>query len=141
MPFVESGVAGYVCRDGAVDDVVQAVLCALNQELICSPQIAAALQRRIARLASGAPPADLMPVLTQRENEIAQFLDVGRSNKEIAARLNISISTVKSHVHSILEKLHARSRSEAAAKYRALGMSRSWKSVGTAKTSPRSASL
>jgi DNA-binding NarL/FixJ family response regulator len=135
LPFVEAGVAGYVCRDGAVDDVVQAVLCALNQEFICSRHIAAALQRRIAGLASRALAANSMPVLTHREKEIAQFLDDGLSNKQIAGRLNIAISTVKNHVHNLLEKLQARSRSEAAAKCRAMGVTRPWRGVSTTGTS------
>lgn len=120
MPFVEAGAAGYVCRNATVDDVVQTVLCALNEELICSRRIAAALQQRVRGLASSFPETQAATVLTRREVQIAQLLDAGLSNKDIAKRSNISISTVKNHVHNIFEKLHARSRAEAAAKFRAL---------------------
>ena len=57
--------------------------------------------------------------LTAREREIGELLQGGLNNKQIAARLCISVSTVKNHVHSILEKLDARSRGEAAALLRA----------------------
>ena len=122
LPFVESGVAGYVCRDGTVNDVVQAVLAALRQEMICSRQIAAALQRRVRTLVSRSAAGAPSHPLTRRESEIAHFLHDGLSNKAIAAKLNITISTVKNHVHSVLEKLNARSRTEAAAKMRQLGI-------------------
>jgi two-component system NarL family response regulator len=51
--------------------------------------------------------------LTLREGEILQLLATGASNREIAARLFISQNTVKNHVRSVLEKLHAASRTEA----------------------------
>jgi DNA-binding NarL/FixJ family response regulator len=53
--------------------------------------------------------------LTSREREIVVLIDQGCSNKDIARRLGIEVATVKNHVHNILEKLHARRRSEAAA--------------------------
>lgn len=141
MPFVESGVAGYVFQDAAVDDVVRAVLCALNEELICSRRMAAALQRRVVRLASRVTDRKHLPVLTRREREIARFLEDGLSNKDIAARTNISISTVKNHVHNILEKLHARSRTEAVAKCRELRDAHSTKLMGLMEHSTHSASI
>ena len=54
--------------------------------------------------------------LTQREVEIVGLLARGLSNKEIAGALNIEVATVKNHVHNILEKLHVKRRSEAAAR-------------------------
>jgi DNA-binding NarL/FixJ family response regulator len=54
--------------------------------------------------------------LTTREREVLELLVEGARNEEIARRLGISLSTVRSHVHSLLTKLHARSRLEAAAR-------------------------
>jgi two-component system, NarL family, nitrate/nitrite response regulator NarL len=53
--------------------------------------------------------------LTDREQEIVSLIDRGCSNQEIATALGIRLSTVKNHVHHVLEKLHARGRSAAAA--------------------------
>ena len=68
-------------------------------------------------LPAGSPPAraldELAESLTRREVEVLQMLATGLSNKEIAARLNISEHTVKFHVASILGKLGAGSRTEA----------------------------
>jgi DNA-binding NarL/FixJ family response regulator len=53
--------------------------------------------------------------LTRREQEILRLIDRGLSNKQIARELNMAVSTVKNHVHSILEKLHVQRRGQAAA--------------------------
>jgi DNA-binding NarL/FixJ family response regulator len=72
----------------------------------------------VAALAARREPAGENGHLTSREREIAGLLDQGLTNKEIAGRLFLSISTVKNHVHNILEKLGASTRGEAAARLR-----------------------
>lgn len=62
--------------------------------------------------------------LTPREREVLQILAAGRRNRDIAEQLGISENTVKFHVSRILRKLGARSRGEAAARARALGVER-----------------
>jgi DNA-binding CsgD family transcriptional regulator len=57
--------------------------------------------------------------LSAREREVALFLRDGLSNKEIARRLGIAVSTVKDHVHSVLSKTGSRSRGHLAARFRA----------------------
>ena len=66
------------------------------------------LCERLARLSVGTTKA---APLTRREREIAVLIAEGLSNKEIARDLRIGASTVKNHVHSILEKLNVRRRS------------------------------
>jgi DNA-binding NarL/FixJ family response regulator len=53
--------------------------------------------------------------LSRREQEVLAELRRGRSNKEIAARLGVSITTVNKHVHQVLRKLHVSTRSQAVA--------------------------
>lgn len=118
LPYIELGVSAYVCREGNIDDLVEAVFCTLNDELICSRQIAAALQRRITHLAITPAERIQAPLLTPREQQIADSLELGMSNKQIATSLNISVSTVKNHVHSVLDKLQVTTRLEAAARLR-----------------------
>ncbi|MCP4202223.1 MAG: response regulator transcription factor [bacterium] len=116
----EAGIAGYVCREGSVDDLVRAVQDAVRERFGCSRRIAAALVRRVRHLT--AQRNSVHAKLTPREYEIAELLDQGLTNKQISSRLFIEVATVKTHVHNILEKLGARSRGEAASKIR--GMNR-----------------
>jgi two-component system, NarL family, nitrate/nitrite response regulator NarL len=112
LACVEAGVVGYVPRDGSLDDLTDALRRVLRGEVACSPKIAASLLRRVAELA--ARPRAPIERLTAREVEILQLIDRGLSNKEIARRLCIELSTVKNHVHNILRKLHVRRRIDAA---------------------------
>ncbi len=108
------GVAGYVTRSASVHELVKAVQSAVNNELQCTRRVASALLRQVGRLSAGGGGA----VLTRRELEVVDLLDRGLTNKEIASDLSISLSTVKNHVHNILEKLHVHTRGEAAARVR-----------------------
>jgi DNA-binding CsgD family transcriptional regulator len=53
--------------------------------------------------------------LTQREREVLAELKRGRTNREIASRLGVSVPTVNKHVHHVLQKLHVKNRAQAAA--------------------------
>lgn len=116
----EAGVAGLVPRDGSLEDLREVIRRAMNDEFQCTPRVAHQLVQRIRSLAAVQPLASAPPPLTGRELEIAELLDGGLSNKEIAARLWIEESTVKNHVHNILNKLGVRRRGEASAKLRPL---------------------
>jgi DNA-binding NarL/FixJ family response regulator len=91
---VRAGAKAYVLKD--------AHRC--RGQMFVSPEVATKLASRISE-----------EELTNRELEILTFLAEGKSNKLIARKLNISEGTVKTHVKSILEKLDATSRTEAAA--------------------------
>jgi two-component system, NarL family, nitrate/nitrite response regulator NarL len=114
IAWAEAGVGGLLARDVDVDDVAQAVSTTAGGGTVCSPRLAALLLRRLAK--SSEEPAT--SPLTSREREIAALLEQGMSNKEIAARLEIELPTVKNHVHSILTKLKASRRGQAAAMLR-----------------------
>jgi len=58
-----------------------------------------------------------MRELSPRENEILKLLAEGFLYKEIAEKLNITMSTVRTHIHSVYEKLHVQTRTEAVVKY------------------------
>ena len=111
----EAGVSGYLTSRGTAADLVLAVRSAARGEAVCSPRAAAALMQRLARLAEVGHNHGHGDGLTPRQRQILQLIDGGLSNKEIAARLCIEVPTVKSHVHTILQKVGARRRGEAAA--------------------------
>ena len=115
IAWAEAGVGGLLARDVDVDDVAQAVRTTAEGGTVCSPPLAALLLRRVAKSAQERP---VTSPLTSREREIAGLLEQGMSNKEIAAHLHIELPTVKNHVHSILTKLKASRRGQAAAMLR-----------------------
>ncbi|WP_084648737.1 LuxR C-terminal-related transcriptional regulator [Rhodococcus sp. WB1] len=108
----EAGVAGYVPRDGSLGDLVASIRAVARGEAVCSPQISAALMRRLAVLAQLGQTARPLARLTVREKEIVNLIALGLANREIAGQLGIELCTVKNHVHHILEKLGVERRAE-----------------------------
>src|SRR3954447_18333499 len=119
LACAEAGLAGFVGTDGTVEELVTAIERAMRGELLCPPRIVARLFDRVAELARDYGPADAAePVLTRREQQIAQLIREGLSNKEIAAELRIGPATVKRYVHNLLEKFQVQRRSAIAARVR-----------------------
>jgi DNA-binding NarL/FixJ family response regulator len=121
--WAEVGISGYLCRDGGLEDLVRVIQSAVRDELHCSDRLAAALLHRVSTLAARLATSNGAGQLTTREREILRLLERGLTNKQISSRLRIEVPTVKNHVHSILEKLGAQTRGEAAARARELGLS------------------
>jgi two-component system, NarL family, nitrate/nitrite response regulator NarL len=114
LACAEAGISGYVPNDGSVEDVVAAVLRAMNDELVCSPRVASLLFRQVAILSSGRGVAPIGTALTPREREIAKLIARGLPNKIIARELRLGPATIKNHVHNILQKLNLQRRGEVA---------------------------
>jgi two-component system nitrate/nitrite response regulator NarL len=114
----EAGVAGYVPRQASLDDVVETLHRVECNEVLCPPRITGSLFRRVGVLADHRAPVSKADRLTAREREIIELIDEGLSNKQIALRLRIELSTVKNHLHNAFEKLRVGRRSEAAASVR-----------------------
>jgi DNA-binding NarL/FixJ family response regulator len=116
----EAGVAGYHMRNDSLDDLIMLIHNVAAGKSIVPPRVSAILLRRLSSLASHPQSAGRELVLTTREAQILKMLELGRSNRDIAARLNITVHTVKNHVHNLLTKLGVNTRVEAAALSRAL---------------------
>jgi two-component system nitrate/nitrite response regulator NarL len=111
---IQAGVCGFVPRDGSLADLLAAIENTARGEVTCPPRIAAHLFHEIAGSRSQAGPSWRACSLTPREWQIATLIDRGCSNKEIAKALRIANSTVKNHVHNILEKCQVHRRSDVA---------------------------
>lgn len=116
LAWAEAGAAGFVLRDSSLDELRLVLDATSRGEVHCSPALTARFVRRLQTRAADPAVRGPRVSLTPREREIIFHIDQGCSNKEIARRLGIELATVKNHVHHILAKLHARRRSEAAAR-------------------------
>jgi two-component system, NarL family, nitrate/nitrite response regulator NarL len=111
----EAGAAGYVTSEASIDELAAGIEAALSGELKCSPRMAGELFRRLGKLQPARAGQSHVP-LTARESEVLDYLRSGLSNKEIGRKLCLAESTVKHHVHHLLEKLDVRTRAQAAAR-------------------------
>jgi two-component system, NarL family, nitrate/nitrite response regulator NarL len=118
LACAEAGVSGYVLRNAGMEETFHALDAALRGEVMCPPAIVACAFERIANLAADRNSFAPRHRLPDRQSQILALIEEGLSNKEIAVRLGIELSTVKNHVHSLLIKIGVRTRSEAVAKYR-----------------------
>jgi NarL family two-component system response regulator LiaR len=104
---LEAGAIGYLLKDVSADELAQAIRAAHAGRSTLSPEAAQA----IVQAAHQPPTPDLN--LTEREREVLALMIDGLQNRQIAVRLSLSPSTVKSHVSNILSKLGVTSRTEA----------------------------
>lgn len=111
---LHSGAVGFVLKGAAPALLVEAVRAAHAGDALISPSLTLRLLRNLtpARTASAARPAR---PLSARETEVIRAIARGRTNQEIAAALFITLSTVKSHLAAIQQKLGVRNRVEIAA--------------------------
>ncbi len=110
------GASGYLLHNASVGDLVNNIMAIMRGETLCSPRIASLTFCRMSRLAhqtGGKVRAANGIGLTRRESEIVALIENGLSNKDIAVRLHIEVSTVKNHVHSILDKVNLHDRHSA----------------------------
>jgi NarL family two-component system response regulator LiaR len=118
LAAVQAGALGYLLKDASRRQFVDGVKAVARGELYLPPGVAEKLARGVrgARAAAGARPqpgGQPPPALTGREAEVLGLLGEGLANAEIAARLGLSESTVRVHVHNLLEKLNLETRSQA----------------------------
>jgi len=104
---LEAGAIGYLLKDVSADELARAIRAAHSGRATLSPEAAQAL----VQTANQPPPPGLD--LTGREREVLALMIEGLNNTQIAGRLTVSPSTIKSHVSNILSKLGVTSRTEA----------------------------
>ncbi len=104
---LEAGAIGYLLKDVSADELAEAIRAAHAGRATLSPEAAQALVET-----TNLPPAPGLK-LTEREHEVLALMIEGLNNVQIAGRLTVSPSTIKSHVSNILSKLGVTSRTEA----------------------------
>jgi DNA-binding NarL/FixJ family response regulator len=110
---IEAGVNGFISKERPLSEVLTAIAQALSGEIVMPTSLLLGLLGRM-RQPRGAPAAPASPeLLTPRQQEILVCLAQGLSGAQIAAALNISVLTVRTHITNVLEKLGVHSRLEA----------------------------
>lgn len=107
-----AGAKGYLLKDSADVDLDRAVQTVAQGKPFFSPAIADTLLEDYMRQLQQRGLQDSYDLLTEREKEILQLLAEGRSNKEVAALLNLSINTVETHRTRIMQKLNLHSAAD-----------------------------
>ena len=108
---LRAGASGYVLKDTEPTDLIHAVSVVARGDALLAPEVT---RQMIERFVKGGTANDVvtLPALTSREHEVLIAVAEGMSNIEIANRLMVSYSTVKTHVSHLLTKLDARDRSQ-----------------------------
>jgi two-component system, NarL family, response regulator NreC len=112
MRAVRAGARGYLLKDSVEDDLLKAIRATHAGHSYFSPQIARTLLDGYARGLNTHEMEDRYELLTLRERQIYQLLAEGRSNKEIAQLLTLSLHTVETHRVRIMEKMDVHSAAE-----------------------------
>jgi len=111
---LKAGARGFLLKDAGPELLVQAVEAAARGDALIAPNVTVRLLATFSNRPAGITPAQPIEPLTAREEEVLATVARGRTNAEIADDLFISLSTVKTHLASLMTKLGARNRVEIA---------------------------
>ncbi|GAA0442664.1 response regulator transcription factor [Acrocarpospora corrugata] len=111
---LRAGARGFLLKDAGPLLLSQAIHAAANGDALIAPSITARLLSTFAHTVPATLPAQPIEALTGREEQVLATVARGRTNNEIADELHITLSTVKTHITSLMAKLGARNRVEIA---------------------------
>jgi two-component system response regulator NreC len=105
LQSLDAGARGYLLKDATDDDLLPAVRAVMRGKNFFSPAISDVLAEDYVRLLKQRSLVDSHHLLTDREKEVLQLIAEGRSNKEVASMLHLSVSTVETHRANFMQKL------------------------------------
>ncbi|MDP6131679.1 MAG: response regulator transcription factor [Dehalococcoidia bacterium] len=119
---IEAGAKGYLLKDASRNELFEAIRVVNRGESLIQPGMVSRVLDRFAQLSRQASQTGGPQALSEREVEVLRLMAKGAANKEIAAGLFISESTVKTHVTNIFQKLEVNHRTEAVTKAMSKGI-------------------
>lgn len=112
MRSLHAGARAYLLKDATDEDLLPAVRAVAAGKSFFSPAVSALLAEEYVRELEERGLTDTYGLLTDREKEVLQLLAEGRSNKEVAALLNVGLSTVETHRANLMQKLNLHNTAE-----------------------------
>ena len=111
---LKAGARGFLLKDAGPELLVQAIHAAANGDALIAPSVTVRLLAEFAKGGPSSTPDQPIAALTEREEEVLLSVASGNTKEEVASELYISLSTVKTHLASLMSKLGARNRVEIA---------------------------
>jgi len=102
--MLKAGAAGYLLKDCAFEELITAIKTIARGKIYLSPGIAGVVLEEFIRTGAGAD-ASAFSLLSDREREVLQLMAEGRTTKEVAAQLHVSVKTIETHRTHIMAKL------------------------------------
>jgi DNA-binding NarL/FixJ family response regulator len=112
LRVLKAGAKGYLLKDSAENDLIEAIKAVSQGKAFFSPEISKLLAEDYVREVKKRGAEDSYELLTAREREILHLLAEGKSNKDIATSLNLSLYTVETHRRNLQDKLNLHSLAE-----------------------------
>jgi DNA-binding NarL/FixJ family response regulator len=116
---LKAGAAGYLLKGSSRREIVTTVRTVLAGESVLHPELVLELLRQMAGQTRGTEDTGH---LTRRERDVLRLIALGQTNREIAVTLNLTVSTVKTHVEHVIGKLGVSDRTQAAVRAMELGL-------------------
>jgi DNA-binding NarL/FixJ family response regulator len=117
LRLLGAGLDGFVVKDASLEALHSAIESAVRGEPSCPVGVLMRLARKQTRRGG------IARALSSREREVIHLVELGLTNKEIAARLGVEAATVKNHIHHVMRKLDVHRRMDAVSQLRAAGSS------------------
>jgi len=116
LQYVKAGASGFILKDATLDDFLITIKAVAEGGKILPPTLTDSLFSQIVEYAMKGGKVKLKEatMMTKREREVIELIADGLSNKEIGQKLRVSIYTIRSHIHNIMEKLTLHTRLEIA---------------------------
>jgi DNA-binding NarL/FixJ family response regulator len=116
---LKAGAAGYLLKGAPKREIISTVRQVLAGESVLQPELVLQLLRRLSGAAQESAPAEQ---LTRRERDVLRLIALGQTNREIGETLCLTVSTIKTHVEHVIDKLGVSDRTQAAVRAIELGL-------------------
>jgi DNA-binding NarL/FixJ family response regulator len=110
--MLQAGASAYLLKRSAAEDLVRAVRLVVEGSTYLSPEVAANLVESHVRPRAPVTPGTTLGGLTPREREMLQLIAEGKTTKEMADSLHVSVKTIETHRRNVMQKLHLHSIAE-----------------------------